>query len=215
MDKPRSPAEERFPNEKNTYCIQKRSCTLHIRYSCHNLRISGSSGHRLFFLHRFPRSRPSFFPDVRDERLPANRLFQKLAVFVLSKTENTRQLAGVLVFLCFFMSMLITNDVSLITFVPFTVLILTITGQEKLMVFVIVLQTIAANLGSMLTPIGNPQNLYLYSLSGMSFSEFLGIMLPYTLLSALLLLLFLFLKPGEKVYVQEIFAETGPMRRRP
>ena len=83
------------------------------------------------------------------------------------------------------------------------------------MVFVIVLQTIAANLGSMLTPIGNPQNLYLYSLSGMSFSEFLGIMLPYTLLSALLLLLFLFLKPGEKVYVQEIFAETGPMRRRP
>ena len=85
--------------------------------------------------------------------------FQKLAVFVLSKTENTRQLAGVLVFLCFFMSMLITNDVSLITFVPFTVLILTITGQEKLMVFVIVLQTIAANLGSMLTPIGNPQNL--------------------------------------------------------
>ena len=71
--------------------------------------------------------------------------FQKLAVFVLSKTENTRQLAGVLVFLCFFMSMLITNDVSLITFVPFTVLILTITGQEKLMVFVIVLQTIAAN----------------------------------------------------------------------
>lgn len=106
------------------------------------------------------------------------------------------------------MSMLITNDVSLITFVPFTVLILTITGQEKLMVFVIVLQTIAANLGSMLTPIGNPQNLYLYSLSGMSFSGFLGIMLPYTLLSALLLLLFLFLKPGEKVYVQEIFAET-------
>lgn len=141
--------------------------------------------------------------------------FQKLAVFVLSKTENTRQLAGVLVFLCFFMSMLITNDVSLITFVPFTVLILTITGQEKLMIFVIVLQTIAANLGSMLTPIGNPQNLYLYSLSGMSFSGFLGIMLPYTLLSALLLLLFLFLKPGEKVYLQEIFAETGPMRRRP
>ena len=100
-------------------------------------------------------------------------LFQKLAVFILSRTKNTRQLTAVLVFLCFFLSMFITNDVSLITFVPFTVLILTITGQAKLMIYVIVLQTIAANLGSMLTPVGNPQNLYLYSLSGMRISLFL------------------------------------------
>lgn len=54
--------------------------------------------------------------------------------------------------------MLITNDVALITFVPFTILILEMTGQRKNMILVIVLQTIAANLGSMATPIGNPQN---------------------------------------------------------
>lgn len=132
-------------------------------------------------------------------------LFQKLAVFILSRTKNTRQLTAVLVFLCFFLSMFITNDVSLITFVPFTILILTIIGQTKLMIYVIVLQTIAANLGSMLTPVGNPQNLYLYSLSGMDISLFLKTMLPYTLLSGLLLLLSLFLKPGEEVSLQAVF----------
>ena len=57
--------------------------------------------------------------------------------------------------------MLITNDVSLITFVPFSILILNMAGLPELMIPVIVLQTIAANLGSMATPIGNPQNLYL------------------------------------------------------
>ena len=142
-------------------------------------------------------------------------LFQKLAVFILSRTKNTRQLTAVLVFLCFFLSMFITNDVSLITFVPFTVLILTIIGQTKLMIYVIVLQTIAANLGSMLTPVGNPQNLYLYSLSGMDISLFLKTMLPYTLLSGLMLLLALFLKPGEEVSLQAVFTETKAMARRP
>nr|WP_308624195.1 SLC13 family permease [uncultured Eisenbergiella sp.] len=142
-------------------------------------------------------------------------LFQKLAVFILSRTKNTRQLTAVLVFLCFFLSMFITNDVSLITFVPFTILILTITGQAKLMIYVIVLQTIAANLGSMLTPVGNPQNLYLYSLSGMRISLFLKTMLPYTLLSGLLLFLSLFLKPGEKVSLQSVFTDTAPMERKP
>lgn len=142
-------------------------------------------------------------------------LFQKLAVFILSRTKNTRQLTAVLVFLCFFLSMFITNDVSLITFVPFTVLILTITGQAKLMIYVIVLQTIAANLGSMLTPVGNPQNLYLYSLSGMRISLFLKTMLPYTLLSGLLLFLSLFLKPGEKVSLQSVFTDTAPMEQKP
>lgn len=142
-------------------------------------------------------------------------LFQKLAVFILSRTKNTRQLTAVLVFLCFFLSMFITNDVSLITFVPFTVLILTIIGQTKLMIYVIVLQTIAANLGSMLTPVGNPQNLYLYSLSGMDISLFLKTMLPYTLLSGLMLLLALFIKPGEEVSLQAVFTETKAMARRP
>ena len=115
--------------------------------------------------------------------------------------RNTRQLTAVLVFLCFFMSMLITNDVALITFVPFAILLLNLTGQQQLLIPVVVLQTLAANLGSMLTPIGNPQNLYLYSLSGMSFSRFVLTMLPCTLLSGLLLALSLFLLTARPVHL--------------
>ena len=62
---------------------------------------------------------------------------------------------------------------------------------------------------------GNPQNLYLYSLSGMRISLFLKTMLPYTLLSGLLLFLSLFLKPGEKVSLQSVFTDTAPMERKP
>lgn len=131
-------------------------------------------------------------------------LFEKTAVWILRRTRNTRQLSAVLIFLCFFFSMVITNDVALITFVPFTVLILNLTGKKGLLIYVIVLQTIAANLGSMLTPIGNPQNLYLYSLSGMSFPAFIRTMLPYTLLSFLLLLLALFLKKKEPVSAEAL-----------
>ena len=80
------------------------------------------------------------------------------------------QLSLVLVFLCFFFSMFITNDVSLITFVPFAMLTLRKCNQEKLLIPVIIVQTLAANLGSMLTPIGNPQNLYLYNLAEMKMS---------------------------------------------
>ena len=95
---------------------------------------------------------------------------------------------GVLMALCFFGSMFITNDVALITFVPFAVMTLEMAGQSKRLIHVVVLQTIAANLGSMLTPIGNPQNLYLYGRAGMSLGSFLGLMLPYTAVSLLLLL---------------------------
>ena len=65
----------------------------------------------------------------------------------------------VLIFLPFFFSMLITNDVALITFVPFGIVVLRMAKQEKLVVPLVVMQTIGANLGSMLTPMGNPQNL--------------------------------------------------------
>ncbi len=98
-------------------------------------------------------------------------VFRNIAKTLLRHTQNTIQLAEVLVLLCFIFSMIITNDVSLITFVPFTFIVLRLTGEEavkKLAVPVIVLQTIAANLGSMLTPIGNPQNLYLYGKTQMS-----------------------------------------------
>ena len=115
-------------------------------------------------------------------------VFQKIGKWLLQKTRNTVQLAAVLVFLCFFFSMFITNDVALLTFVPFTMLILKSCKQEKMLIPVIVLQTLAANLGSMLTPIGNPQNLYLYQFGGFSVGEFVQVMLPYTVTSGILLL---------------------------
>ncbi len=114
-------------------------------------------------------------------------LFKALGAMLLKRAGSTRYLIFILVFLCFFCSMFITNDVSLITFVPFAVMLLTASGMTELLIPVIALQTIAANLGSMLTPIGNPQNLYLYSAFHISIQEFLLLMLPLTIISALLL----------------------------
>ena len=115
-------------------------------------------------------------------------VFRKIGISLLSHTKNTRQLALILVFLPFFFSMLITNDVALITFVPFAIIVLTLADREIMLVPIIILQTVAANLGSMLTPMGNPQNLYLFSQSQISLADFLKLMLPYTVASALFLL---------------------------
>ena len=97
--------------------------------------------------------------------LQKNGLFDALGEALLTRTKKVWQLVVVLVMLCFFLSMAITNDVALITFVPFAVVALEKSQKQDLLIPVVVLQTIAANLGSMLTPIGNPQNLYLYNFS--------------------------------------------------
>ena len=110
-------------------------------------------------------------------------VFTALAQSLLARTHSYRQLCTALVFLCFFGSMVITNDVALVT-----ITLLTMAGLEKKLLTVVVLQTVAANLGSMFTPIGNPQNLYLYSASGMSMGRFLLLMLPLTAVSGVLLL---------------------------
>jgi len=123
------------------------------------------------------------------EGFKSTGFFAAVAGKLLEKVKTFRQLYLVLVFLCFFTSMWITNDVALLTFVPFTVLVLRMTGLEQEMIPVIVLQTIAANLGSMTTPVGNPQNLYLYSISGMGIGAFLQIMGPLTLISSGLIFL--------------------------
>ena len=98
--------------------------------------------------------------------------------------------------------MLITNDVALITFVPFTFTTLEMLGTDKykkLVIPVVVLQTIAANLGSMLTPLGNPQNLYLYGKMETDFGSFVMIMLPYTVASLVLVTVSVFLFTRGKV----------------
>lgn len=127
-----------------------------------------------------------------------NGLFDRVGAKLILKTGDTAQLTFVLVFLCFFSSMIITNDAALITFVPFALQILQKCRQERLMVLVIVLQTIAANLGSMFTPIGNPQNLYLYDLANMKLGEFIRLMFPYTAVAGILLLVTIFVLSARK-----------------
>ncbi|MDE7366288.1 MAG: anion permease, partial [Lachnospiraceae bacterium] len=117
-------------------------------------------------------------------------VFERVAKKLLGHVKSGYTLILTLVLLCFFSSMFITNDVALITFVPFTFIVLDLLGEKqknRLLLPVVVMQTIAANLGSMLTPVGNPQNLYLYGKAGLSIREFLMLMLPYTLLSLALL----------------------------
>lgn len=142
----------------------------------------------------------------------SNGLFDAIGSRLLAKTKNTAQLMLVLVFLCFFSSMFITNDVALLTFVPFACTILQKCHQERLIVTAFVLQTLAANLGSMLTPVGNPQNLYLYSISGAGLGEFVGWMAPYTLVSGVLLLLVVFVLSAGK---RRISLETEALLQTP
>jgi len=134
--------------------------------------------------------------------------FQSIGMFDLliekafGGLKGSRGVCRTLVLMCFFTSMLITNDVALITFVPFAILALDMCGQRKRTVQVVVLQTIAANLGSMATPIGNPQNLYLFSASGMELGAFFGTMLPPAAISLALLMAATLLIPDEPVKME-------------
>lgn len=114
--------------------------------------------------------------------------FQWLTFQLLRRIRNGRILAVTLVLLPFFCAMLVTNDVALIVFVPFTLALLADLGCEKHMIPIIVLQTVAANLGSMATPVGNPQNLYLYAAYSLSAGEFFSVVLPLTAVSLIALM---------------------------
>lgn len=114
-------------------------------------------------------------------------VFAVLAQRLLAGKRQLRILLLLLVMLPFFVSMLVTNDVALIAFIPFTILVLRLIARPQLLIRVIVLQTIAANLGSMATPVGNPQNLFLYSQYDLSAGDFFGCMLLPTAASLILL----------------------------
>lgn len=94
-----------------------------------------------------------------------------------------------LVYITFIGSMLIANDMALLTFLPLGFLVLSSTGKQKYMAFTFIMQNIAANLGGMLTPFGNPQNLYLYTKFNIPNGEFMGIMAPPFILSVALITL--------------------------
>ena len=137
--------------------------------------------------------------------------FALLSHILCEKVGSVRLLGLTLVLLCFFSSLLITNDVALLTFVPFAVVVLGMADRKKDLILVVVLQTVAANLGSMLTPVGNPQNLYLYSHYDLSFLDFLRITGPVWLLSLLLCALGCLLLPGEKL---QVFLGEKPLLNR-
>lgn len=124
--------------------------------------------------------------------------FDFLTSKLLSKVKSSRFVSLMLVVLSFFMAMLLTNDVTLVTLVPFAIAVLRAFDDKKGLMFTLILMTVAANLGSMLTPIGNPQNLYLYTAYGMSFVPFIKLMLPYALVSLVLLVLSVFLFAGNR-----------------
>ena len=124
-------------------------------------------------------------------------IFRMLGHFLIMRAGSIRGLSLVMILLCFFSSMIITNDVTLITFVPFTILVLRMSGRVERVLKTVVLETIAANLGSMATPIGNPQNLYLYSVSNLTAGEFMQAVLPYAGLSLILLAAVVFLGKDE------------------
>ena len=115
-------------------------------------------------------------------------IFAMLDHFLLKGAGSVKKLSAIMVLLCFFSSMVITNDVALITFVPFTLMIFQMGGRIDRVLKLVVLETIAANLGSMATPIGNPQNLYLYSISGFSVPQFAWAVLPYVGIALVMLM---------------------------
>lgn len=110
-----------------------------------------------------------------------------LGSWAVSRASSVCALAFALVVLTFVSSMAVTNDVALITFVPLALVVLAEAGESRFTASVVVLMTMSANLGSMLLPVGNPQNLFLYRVSGMDFFQFVLIMVPVVALSAVML----------------------------
>ncbi len=136
------------------------------------------------------------------------RFFYTLAKAIVRKFKNAKIAILVLVYITFIGSMLIANDMALLTFLPLGYFILHTTGKEKYLSFTFIMQNIAANLGGMLTPFGNPQNLYLYSKFNISNSEFISIMLlPFCVSVVLITICCLVFVKSEPLVIKEKSAQ--------
>lgn len=122
-------------------------------------------------------------------------VFEKATSFILKRAGTVRRLGLMFTLICFFTSMLVTNDVALITFVPLTIMSYQKISDEKSLIFTVVLETAAANLGSMVTPFGNPQNLYIYDRYGLTLGDFFGTMTPSAIISLVMLIVLCFILP--------------------
>ncbi len=122
--------------------------------------------------------------------------FEILSKEIIIRLNDMRKATLALVFITFFGSMVLANDMALLTFLPLGFFVLDKTDNKKAMAFTFIMQNIAANLGGMLTPFGNPQNLYLYAFYNIGTIEFMRIMLPpFLAATALILIICLFVKP--------------------
>ena len=139
--------------------------------------------------------------------------FYILAQKIIVCCRNIRLSILVLVYITFIGSMLIANDMALLTFLPLGYFVLSTTGKSRYMAFTFIMQNIAANLGGMLTPFGNPQNLYLYTKFSIPTMEFMGIMvIPFVLAVVLITVCCLvFVKP-EVLQIREAPAKLPPAR---
>ena len=126
-------------------------------------------------------------------------VFEILVRKLLKKVKDSRGLVLFLVFTCFFSSIFITNDVSLIIFVPFTLLALKKVDRLDLVIFAVSLETIAANVGCMVLPIGAPHNIVMYTVSHIPFMSFFMLLLPYIIVSAVFLVALSFFIPKEDI----------------
>ena len=125
------------------------------------------------------------------------RFFYMLAQQIVRMFKNARMCVLALIYITFIGSMLIANDMALLTFLPLGFFVLSSTGKQKYMAFTFIMQNIAANLGGMLTPFGNPQNLYLYTKYNIPTGEFMAIMAPPFIIAiiAITLCCLIFVKP--------------------
>lgn len=119
--------------------------------------------------------------------LKSTNIFELISRKMIGLFHTRRAVIYSLVFGTFFFDMLVANDMSLITFLPLTYIVLHSTKNDKYLAFTFIMQTIAANMGGMITPYGNPQNLYLYSYYNIPTSEFFGILFAQTATVAILL----------------------------
>lgn len=141
------------------------------------------------------------------------KFFTILARKLVLITGNLRSLFLMLICITFLGSMLIANDMALITFLPLGYFALTAVKKEKYMAYLFILQNISANLGGMLTPFGNPQNLYLYSYYNIPTGEFCKIMFPPFVLAISLLVVACFFVKGDKLLINEEFPEKLSISR--
>ena len=141
------------------------------------------------------------------------RFFFLLAHQIVRLFKNARMSVLALVYVTFIGSMLIANDMALLTFLPLGYLVLSTTGKQKYMAFTFVMQNIAANLGGMLTPFGNPQNLYLYTKFAIPTGEFMGIMaLPFAVSVALITVCCLIFVKKEPLEIEEEKIKLPPVK---